>query len=78
MDTSKSERQYELPALDAAPATSWIPVSGAAELLKVSRQRVYQLIQSGAIVARQVGRTWLVSHRSVESRIALLLAEGGK
>ena len=78
MDTSKSEMQYELPALDSAAATSWIPVWGAAKLLKVSRQRVYQLIQSGGIVARRVGRTWLVSHRSVEARMALLLAEGGK
>ena len=78
MDTSKCETQYELPVLDSAPATSWIPVSGAGELLKVSRQRVYQLIQSGAIVARKVGGTWLVSHRSVEARVALLLAEGGK
>ncbi len=55
--------------------TSWIPVSGAARLLKVSPQRVYQLIAAGAIVARQCDRTWLVNYRSVESRIAVLAAE---
>ena len=64
MDTSNAEGR-----------TSWIPVSGAARLLKVSRQRVYQLIAAGAIVARQVDRTWLVSYRSVESRIELLRSE---
>jgi len=57
--------------------TAWIPVSEAATLLLVSPQRVYQLIAAGAIVARQVGRTWLVNHRSVESRIAVLRAESG-
>ena len=61
--------------LNVEGRTSWIPVSGAARLLKVSRQRVYQLIAAGAIVARQVDRTWLVSYRSVESRIAILQAE---
>lgn len=55
--------------------TSWIPVSGAARLLKVSRQRVYQLMEAGAITAERVDRTWLVSYRSVESRIAILQAE---
>jgi len=57
--------------------TSWIPVSQAARRLKVSRQRVYQLLELGLISGRKVDRTWLVSSRSVDSRVALLLKEGG-
>lgn len=64
MDTSNAEGR-----------TSWIPVSETARLLKVSPQRVYQLIAAGAIVARQCDRTWLVSYRSVEARIELLRSE---
>ena len=58
-------------------ATSWVPVSAAAELLRVSRSRVYQLIGAGSIVAVRVDRTWLINRRSVDSRIAMLRAEGG-
>jgi excisionase family DNA binding protein len=50
-------------------------VSEAAEVLRVTRQRVYQLIGAGALVAMKVRRTVLVSVRSVEGRVALLLAE---
>lgn len=75
MDTSRSESDKLQMELPETGRTSWIPVSGVARLLKVSRQRVYQLIGAGAIVARQVDRTWLVSYRSVESRMAMLRAE---
>lgn len=54
----------------------WIPVSAAAKLLLVSRQRVYQLIDAGALVAQSVDGTVLVSQRSIEARIALLREEG--
>ncbi len=57
--------------------TSWIPVSQAARRLKVTRQRVYQLLEQGLVHGRKMGTTWLVSSRSVDSRIALLLTEGG-
>ena len=57
--------------------TSWVSVAAAAVELKVSRQRVYQLIAAGAIVARKSGETWLVSQRSVEARKALLRSERG-
>jgi len=57
--------------------TSWIPVSQAARRLKVSRQRAYQLLDLGLIHGRKVGSTWLVSSRSVDARITLLLTEGG-
>jgi len=56
--------------------TSWISTREAARRLKVSRQRVGQLIASGAVVARRSGVIWLVSGRSVEARIALLRSEG--
>lgn len=58
--------------------TKWVPVSRAAKVLKVSRQRVYQLIGDGALSARKVDRTWLVSGRSIAARVALLQFEGGE
>lgn len=54
----------------------WIPVGVAKWMLRVSRQRVYQLIQAGALVAQKANGTVLVSQRSVEARIALLKQEG--
>ena len=53
----------------------WIPVSVAANMLQVSRQRVYQLVNSGALVSLCAGSTILVSARSVEARWALLKQE---
>lgn len=50
----------------------WIPASAAGAALKVSRQRVYQLIESGALVHCRFGRSVLVSQRSVDARAALL------
>lgn len=62
--------------LNANLDLKWIPVSVARTLLMVSRQRVYQLIEAGALVAQNANGTVLVSQRSVEARIALLLQEG--
>lgn len=56
---------------------AWIPAGEAAAMLKVSRQRVYQLIEQGSVMAIKRGPTWLVNHRSVMARIALLMKEGG-
>jgi len=66
MDTSS----YDL-------TTSWISVTLAASKLRVSRQRVYQLLGTGALVGRRSAQTWLVAQRSVEARIALLRSESG-
>jgi hypothetical protein len=55
----------------------WIPVRSAAKMLRVSRQRVHQLIEAGGLVGIMQDRTMLVSLRSVEARIALLVVEGG-
>lgn len=55
--------------------TSWVSVTAAAGQLKVSRQRVYQLIKSGGVNGRRSGRTWLVSQRSVTARVELLRSE---
>ena len=54
----------------------WIPTSAARKLLGVSRQMVYQLIETGSLVSVKCDHTVLVSQRSVEARIALLRAEG--
>lgn len=53
----------------------WVPVGVARAMLRVSRQRVYQLLDSGALQGQQIGGHWLVSTRSIESRIALLEQE---
>lgn len=52
-----------------------MPVSEAAVALKVSRQRIYQLVEAGLLVGRKYNTTWLISVGSVEARIALLGAE---
>lgn len=45
------------------------PVSRAATLLGISRQRVLQLIQSGDLEAVKIGSDWFVSSLSVQERI---------
>lgn len=64
MDTSRYESEVR-----------WIPVAAAATYLRVTRQRVYQLLSAGALVSIRVQGTVLVSYRSVEARIALLTSE---
>jgi len=54
---------------------SWLPTRAAAEMLNVSRQRVYQLLKAGALVGMVVAGTWMISARSVDARIALLEKE---
>lgn len=49
-------------------AITWIPVAEAAKILGVSTRRVYQLIDSGDLMARKCGTTWLVSQVSVFDR----------
>jgi len=66
MDTASGDR-----------ALAWIPVSEAALCLKVSRQRVYQLIDEGELMAIKRNGTWLVNFRSVAGRVQLLRQEGG-
>ena len=44
-------------------------ITEAAEMLGVSRQRVHQLIKSGAIDARKVGNAWCVNVASVMRRV---------
>lgn len=67
------------PAVDAAtayPATAAgrdseqdeITTETAADLLKVSPNRVRQLLRSGVINGRRVGRTWAVDAKSVKER----------
>lgn len=54
----------------------WIPVSAAARMLRVSRQRVHQLCRLGYLRSELIERTMLVSLRSVTERVELL-ARGG-
>lgn len=54
---------------------AYVPVSVAAAQLRVSCRRIYQLMEEGKIIAQRHGRTWLVSQRSIDARIALLEKE---
>jgi hypothetical protein len=47
---------------------NWVPVRSAAILLRVSRQRIHQLIASGSLSARKMDGTVLVSLRSITER----------
>jgi hypothetical protein len=55
-----------------------VPVSEAALMLQVSRQRVYQLIDAGLVVAHKHNSTWLISQGSIDARISHLAAEEAK
>lgn len=48
---------------------SLMPVRDAASVLRVSRQRVHQLIDAGALDAARPGREWLVTAGSVQERL---------
>lgn len=47
---------------------SFLSVKEAAEVLGVSKQRIYQLIELGKISADRMGRTWMVDESSVQAR----------
>jgi len=56
----------------------WIPVRSAAQMLRVTPTRVYQLIHDGQIHAMRVGLTYMVRRQSVEARLSLLAIEAEK
>jgi hypothetical protein len=64
--------------LSFSDAPSWVGTRTAGLMLKVSKQRVYQLGQAGAIVGRQMDGQWLWSVRSIEARLALMRSEYGQ
>ena len=47
----------------------WVPTSVARQMLRVSKQRVYQLIETGALASCRVHGILLVSTISIDSRI---------
>lgn len=47
-----------------------LSVTQAAQQLGVSRQRVHQLIKSGALRAHKIGNSWAVDTESVQARLA--------
>ena len=63
------------PISKSEPMVAWMPVSAAAVELKVTPQRVYQLIDEGLVRGIKVGKTWFVSCRSVQARITMLRSE---
>lgn len=59
-------------------SAAWIPVTAAAEMLGISKQRVHQLIAAGALQEQRIHTTVLVSTRSCEARNALMREEGSR
>jgi hypothetical protein len=53
-----------------------VPVAEAAELLGVNRQRVHQLLRSGALRGDRLGHSWFVSLDSIHARRALAPGRG--
>jgi excisionase family DNA binding protein len=47
----------------------WLPVCVAAKMLNVSRQRVYELVRDGQLGWQRLGKTILISKRSIDERI---------
>ena len=60
-----SKRQTHLQRLAALIE----PVSDAADMLGVSRQRFHELIQHGDLEAVKIGKGWFVSSLSLQERI---------
>jgi excisionase family DNA binding protein len=54
-----------------AEPTDLVGTSKAAELLGVSQNRVRQLINSGQLPARRVGRTFVIRRADVDAFVAL-------
>lgn len=52
-----------------------VPVATVRKMLRVSKQRVYQLLGEGKLSGYQQDGVWLVSARTVEARLALLEKE---
>ena len=53
----------------------WVPTKQAQDMLGVTRQRIGQLIKSGALSAHFVSGHWMISVKSIEQRQAALAAE---
>lgn len=60
-------RKVHLPQTAAREAEG-LSVPQAAELLGVTRQRVLQLVESGALPAQRFGRMWVIPRDAVEAR----------
>jgi hypothetical protein len=56
----------------AGEGTQYISVAAAAKILRVTPQRVYQLLESGALAGRWSGATRLVGVASVNTRVEIL------
>lgn len=57
--------------------SEWVPVSYAALVLEVSRQRVYQLIKLGVLASIRINDTVLVSDLSVRGRASIMAGKAG-
>lgn len=55
-----------------AKELKWVPTGVAKKMLRISKQRVYQLVNAGLLAGCRVDGTLMVSVHSVEERIAWL------
>jgi len=57
-------------------SVKWVPVSVARKTLRVTRQRVYQLIENGSLAAVRVDGALMVSTKSIDLRMTALTGQG--
>ena len=50
----------------------WVPTRVARTMLRVSRQRIYQLIRDGQLASMTYGGAVLISVKSIEHRLGVL------
>jgi excisionase family DNA binding protein len=58
--------------MESFSMAQWMPVSVAAKELKISRQRVYELIRNGGLAWCKMGSLVLVGRASVYARAKLM------
>jgi hypothetical protein len=57
-----------LQALDGS-AVRWVPTAVARRMLRVSKQRVYQLVKEGKLASCRLDGVLMISSRSIQDRI---------
>lgn len=61
--------------LNSDTRSAFVPVRTACKMLKVTKQRIYQLLKEGKINGHQSDGTWLISVVSIQSRLAYLKSQ---
>lgn len=65
-------------AVSVESGVKWVPVSFAAQSLKISPQRVYKMIAEGKLIGTRINGCHLVSLRSLSDCRRLRFGEGAE